>query len=91
MEFGLTPTKLGQNMMTDRIAVADFVCPTEAARSEFNADFTVWMDTIEKGRFEDTNVMFEKPLKCNYHVNNWFTDTDKQLMEVVKIWMNRNG
>jgi hypothetical protein len=35
--------------------------------------------------------MFEKPLKCNYHVNNWFTDTDKQLMEVVKIWMNRNG
>jgi len=67
------------------------VCPTEAARSEFDADFTVWMDTIEKGRFEDTNAMFEKPLKWDYHIINWFTDTDEQLMEVVKIWMNRNG
>jgi len=77
--------------MADRVAVADFVCPTEAARSEFDADFTVWMDTIEKGRFEDTNAMFEKPLKWDYHIINWFTDTDEQLMEVVKIWMNRNG
>jgi adenylylsulfate kinase len=28
-----------------KIAVADFVCPTELARQEFNADFTVWMVT----------------------------------------------
>ena len=43
-------------VMAGKIAVADFVCPTEAARAEFNADYTVWMDTIEEGRFEDTFI-----------------------------------
>ena len=38
-----------------KIAITDFVCPTEAARLEFDPDFTVWMDTIQEGRFEDTN------------------------------------
>ena len=33
--------------------VADFVCPTKEARKLFGADFTIWMDTIEKGRFDD--------------------------------------
>ena len=73
-----------------KIAVADFVCPTELARQEFNADFTVWMDTIKEGRYEDTNKMFEKPANSNYHVSKWFTDTHLQLMEVVKAYM-KNG
>ncbi len=68
-------------------AVADFVCPTEQAREEFDADYTVWMDTIKEGRFEDTNRMFEKPAKYDYHVANWFDDTPHQLMEVVQNYM----
>jgi adenylylsulfate kinase len=71
-------------VMSGKVAVADFVCPTEAARKEFGADFTVWMDTIQEGRFEDTNKMFEKPLKCNWHVADWFDDNPTQLMFVVK-------
>ena len=51
-----------------KIAVADFVCPTEQARSEFNPDFTVWMDTIKEGRFEDTNKMFEEPENVNFRI-----------------------
>ena len=43
------------------IAVADFVCPTEQARKEFDADYVVWMDTIKAGKYEDTNKMFEAP------------------------------
>ena len=58
-----------------KIAIADFVCPTEAARAEFAPDFTVWMDTIKEGRFEDTNKMFEKPASFDYHVAEWFSDT----------------
>ena len=50
--------------------VADFICPTPEARKLFNADYTVWMDTIEKGRFEDTNQMFVKPEKFDYHVTS---------------------
>jgi adenylylsulfate kinase len=78
-------------VMAGKIAVADFVCPTETARLEFAPDFTVWMDTIKEGRFEDTNRMFEQPPNCNYHVSDWFTDTDMQLLEVVNIWMKRNN
>ena len=48
--------------------VADFICPTPEARSLFPADFVIWVDTIKEGRFEDTNKMFVKPDKYDFHV-----------------------
>ena len=73
------------------IAVADFVCPTEQTRLEFEPDYTVWMDTIKEGRFEDTNKMFENPPKCNYHVAKWFDDTDRQLSEVFENFKEKHS
>ena len=77
-------------VMAGKIAIADFICPTEAARTEFNPDFTVWMDTIKQGRFEDTNKMFQAPVEYDYHVAQWFNDTHQQLIDVVKSYMARN-
>ena len=56
--------------------VADFICPTPEARSLFPSDYVVWVDTIKEGRFEDTNKMFVKPDKYDFHVTtqdakNW--------------------
>ena len=48
--------------------IADFICPTPEARSLFPADYIVWVDTIKKGRFDDTNQMFVKPEKFNFQV-----------------------
>ena len=48
--------------------IADFICPTPEARNLFPADFIIWVDTIKKGRFEDTNQMFIKPEKFDFHV-----------------------
>ena len=48
--------------------IADFICPTPEARDLFPADYIVWVDTIKEGRFEDTNQMFVKPKKFNFHV-----------------------
>ena len=48
--------------------IADFIAPTPKARSLFPADYRVWVDTIKEGRFEDTNQMFIKPDKFNFHV-----------------------
>lgn len=73
-----------------KIVVADFVCPTEQARQEFAPNYTVWMDTIKEGRFEDTNKIFEPVLKYDYHVAEWFDDTDKQLVEIVSKYMKDN-
>jgi|TARA_B110000263_G_C15210282_1_gene464874 adenylylsulfate kinase len=49
--------------------VADFICPTPEARSLFPADYIIWVDTIKKGRFDDTNKMFIKPDKFDFHVS----------------------
>ena len=48
--------------------IADFICPTPEARSLFPADYTIWVDTIKKGRFDDTNAMFVKPENYDFHV-----------------------
>ena len=48
--------------------VVDFVCPTEKTREDFNADYTIWMDTIKEGRFDDTNKMFVPPKKYDFKV-----------------------
>ena len=52
----------------NRNVIADFVCPTEHTREDFNADYIIWMDTIKEGRFEDTNKMFEEPKNFDFKV-----------------------
>ena len=64
--------------------VADFVCPTPAARALFPADFIIWVDTIKEGRFDDTNKMFVKPDKFDFHVTtqdakNWAPKIIKEI------------
>ena len=50
--------------------LADFICPTPEARSLFPADYIIWVDTIKEGRFDDTNKMFVKPDKYDFHVTS---------------------
>ena len=64
--------------------LADFICPTPEARALFPADFIIWVDTIKEGRFEDTNKMFVKPDKFDYHVTtqdakNWAPKIIKEI------------
>ena len=66
------------------IVVADFICPTPKARELFPADFIIWVDTIKEGRFDDTNKMFVKPDKFDYHVTtqdakNWAPKIIKEI------------
>ena len=63
-EFALKLKSEGNNV------IADFICPTPEARKLFPADYIVWVDTIKAGRFDDTNQMFVKPDKYNYHVTS---------------------
>lgn len=50
--------------------IADFVCPTEETRELFNAQFTIWVDRIEAGRFEDTNKLFVPPSKFDIRITS---------------------
>ena len=67
--------------------VADFICPTPEARKLFPADYIIWVDTIKEGRFDDTNKMFVKPEKYNFHVTsqdakNWAPKILKEIKDV---------
>tara|TARA_B100000282_G_C31347070_1_gene316002 strand:- start:33 stop:455 length:423 start_codon:yes stop_codon:yes gene_type:complete len=69
-----------------KIVVADFVCPTEKTREYFKADFMIWMDTIEKGRFEDTNQMFQKPKKYDFKVTKKDAiNISNQIIKIISI------
>ena len=80
-DWDFTPT--GRTRQTDRMktyaqkalddnrnVIADFICPTEQTRRDFDADYIIWMDTIKEGRFEDTNKMFEPPIFYNFRVTH---------------------
>jgi len=71
------------------IAVADFVCPSISTRQLFNADYTVFMNTIKHSRFEDTNAIFEPPIahEVDYIVNTF--DATTHAVEIAKLIQQR--
>ena len=48
--------------------ICDFVAPLAEMRQNFNAHWTVWVDTIKAGRFEDTNRIFESPDHYDFRI-----------------------
>jgi hypothetical protein len=48
--------------------IADFICPAPDTRAGFGNAFTIWLDRLEAGRFEDTNRMFVAPDRVDLHV-----------------------
>ena len=70
-----------------RYVVCDFVCPTKKTRKNFNADIVIWMDTIKEGRYEDTNKLFQNPIKVDFHITEWnqhnHEDIAKEILENV--------
>lgn len=59
------------------IVICDFICPTFKTREIFNADFIIWMNTISKGDYEDTNQIFQKPENYNLKINNFDYDLNE--------------
>ena len=62
-----------------RTVICDFVCPTNETRKLFSHEIMIWMNTIEEGRFEDTNKMFEKPDDATYVVSGFKSDDEIRL------------
>jgi phosphopantetheine adenylyltransferase len=56
-------------------AIADFVAPLVEMRNNFKADWTIWMDTIDQGRYADTNKAFVPPTIYDFRVTEQNADT----------------
>ena len=48
--------------------ICDFVAPLVEMRNNFKADWTIWVDTIKEGRYEDTNKAFIPPEQYDFRV-----------------------
>lgn len=53
------------------MVIADFVCPTPETRAAFAPHVVILMDTIEAGRFEDTNAVFTRPAVVDYVISSF--------------------
>jgi len=53
---------------TGDFVICDFVAPLNEQRNNFKADWTIWMDTIDAGRYEDTNQAFVLPEVYDFRV-----------------------
>jgi adenylylsulfate kinase len=62
-----------------RTVICDFVCPTNETRKLFSHEIMIWMNTIEEGRFEDTNKMFENPDDATYVMSGFKSDDEIRL------------
>jgi broad-specificity NMP kinase len=65
-----------------KTVVIDKRCNTNEAVEYLDPDYIVWMDM--------RTVKTERPSRVDYHVAEWFDDTHKQLIDVVKRYMEKN-
>lgn len=54
--------------------ICDFVAPLPEMRNNFKADWTIWIDTINQGRFEDTNKIFVPPEVYDFRITEQNAD-----------------
>jgi len=59
---------LSKEATTDYV-IADFVAPLVEMRTNYDADWTIWVDTIREGRYADTNKAFIEPELYDFRIN----------------------
>ena len=59
---------------TGDYVICDFVAPLPEQRFNFKADWTIWMDTIDTGRYEDTNQIFVPPDVYDFRITEQNAD-----------------
>lgn len=72
-----------------RDVIVDFICPTEQTRTAFGkAEIVVWMDRIQTGRYEDTNLLWQTPEKYDIRFEYGLTVQEEveQIIEMFKLF-----
>lgn len=65
--------------------IVDFVCPTKETRSAFGRpNILIYMETIEEGRYEDTNKMFEVPEDFDMAFISHEWNANEKATEIIK-------
>lgn len=60
------------------IVIVDFICPTQETRDAFGVpDHIIWVNRIEKGRFSDTNKIWENPTRFDVEIPTGMSITEE--------------
>jgi hypothetical protein len=67
-----------------KTVIVDFVCPTVETRKAFGyQDFLIWVDRIDKSRFEDTDSIWQNPAVCDLRIEDGLT-VEEEVALVIK-------
>lgn len=74
------------NKVTSNYVIIDMVAALDEQRKIIDPDFIIWLDTIQKGRYDDTNKAFEKPEIVDLTIYN---HPDIDLQAILKLIQNK--
>ena len=66
-----------------RVVICDFICPTEDLRQSFNADFSIWMDTVKTSNYKDTDSIFQPPDDYDLRFRKWDQYSPKEIAKLI--------
>tara|TARA_Y100001935_G_C17200634_1_gene454878 strand:+ start:153 stop:560 length:408 start_codon:yes stop_codon:yes gene_type:complete len=67
-----------------RDVICDFICPTKEARKIFDADYTIWMDTVKESSYKDTDLIFQEPQNIDLRISKWNQYSPKEIAKLIK-------
>lgn len=65
--------------------IVDFICPYDKFRKDY--DVTIWMDTVERGNYENTFQEFEVPTKYTERISGFNYSHKNQLHLIQKKYL----
>jgi hypothetical protein len=73
----------------DGIYLLDFICPTQELRDALDADVVIWMDTVKRSLYPDTDKMFEKPSDPDLIINCFWEDSVRKSRKLIDAVMEQ--
>jgi adenylylsulfate kinase len=67
---------------TEDVVVCDFIAPIPESRGIFAPDYTIWMNTITRCKYENTNVLFLDPPIWDYRITE-FSDFGMHVSNII--------
>ena len=58
----------------DPISISAFICPLPGLIRAFFPDKVIWMNTIQEGKYADTNKLFVEPSYPDVRIKIWITE-----------------
>lgn len=77
-----TLANIESRILNSDYVICDFIAPTQKIRDVFDADLTIWMNTISNSQYNDTDNMFEKPNCVDIEITNFDYDINDILKRI---------